>query len=506
MAVAIGLRIEEAKFWDRDDLRLEVDRIFDICDSCRLCFKFCGSFPALFEAIDGRTARNREQHLRDHPELAREAARRRAEVAARGAIEHDPSAHAAEVAETFGDELPHLAAHARDVSDAEVDRIVDLCFQCKLCDPNCPYTPPHEYALDFPRLMLRWKAQRARRVRPHLGMRLLQSPRVVGRISSWVPALARFGTTNRLARWVLEKALGVDRRKELPAIHAETFPRWWRRRGRPALEPPLAPREGAEAILPTKVVLFSTCLVDFNAPQTGISATRVLEHNGIEVAFPGPQGCCGMPKLDGGDLAAAAALARRNVALLAPWVGRGYRIVVPSPSCSLMIRQEYPQIAPGPQTDEVAGATLDLCDYLFKLGREGRIKKDFVRRIGPVKYHVPCHLRVQQIGFRGRDILRWCSESVDAIQECTGHDGTWSMQVEHFADSLRWGQKAFAGMTPAAGEACSAACSDCALAGTQIHQGTGISVLHPIVVLAYAYGHDVGAAAAHLRAVEAGPR
>jgi Fe-S oxidoreductase len=327
---------------------------------------------------------------------------------------------------------------------------------------------------------------------------VLRNPELLGRLSSLLPGLARFGMTNRLARWGMEKALGVHRRKDLPPIHDETFPGWWRARGGstpvPAVHP--APPEGE---LPTRVVLFSTCLVDYHNPIAGKAAVTVLEHNGIEVVWPEGQRCCGMPRLDGGELDAAAAQAREDIALLHPWVERGFAIAVPSPSCSLMMREEFPQLVDTPESRAVAAATFDLCDYLFKLARAGRLKKEFQRRLGPMKYHVPCHLRVQQIGFRGRDVLRWISESVELVQECSGHDGTWSMLRENFEDSLRWGRKCFDGMTPAAGEACAGACSDCALAAVQIRQGAGVTALHPVVALAYAYGFDVGDAASHLR-------
>jgi glycerol-3-phosphate dehydrogenase subunit C len=510
MAESIGLKIEDPKFWDAADLRSEVDRIFNICDSCRLCFKFCGSFPRLFEAIDGRTEANRARHLAQHPELIEEARRRREAAQASGHPAHEEGV---EKAEAFGDELPELAAHARDLSSAEIDEIVDLCFQCKLCYPNCPYTPPHEYALDFPRLLLRWKAQRTRREGTPPAMRVLRNPELIGRMASLTPRLARFGMRNRAGRWAMEKVLGVHREKELPPVHGETFPRWWRRRGGAAPAPPplaAAPErrveatEGGAAELPTRVVLFSTCLVDYHTPAAGKAAVQVLEHNGVEVVWPEGQGCCGMPRLDGGELDAAAAQARHDIAVLHPWVARGYAIAVPSPSCSLMIREEFPQLVPTAESRAVADATYDLCDYLFKLARAGRVKKEFVRRLGRVKYHVPCHLRVQQIGFRGRDVLRWVSEGIDLIQECSGHDGTWSMLRENFPDSLRWGRKCFEGMAPAAGEPCSAACTDCGLAAVAIHQGAGVTALHPVIALAYAYGFDVGDAAVHLAAAPAG--
>jgi Fe-S oxidoreductase len=246
------------------------------------------------------------------------------------------------------------------------------------------------------------------------------------------------------------------------------------------------------------VVLFSTCLIDYNNPQAGRAAVEVLEHNGIEVQWPSPQRCCGMPRLDGGELEAAAESCRQNVKLLHPWVERGYAIVIPSPSCSLMMREEMPQLVDTPESRAVASACSDLCDYLFQLARVGQIDKRFARRLGRVKYHVPCHIRQQQIGFRGRDVLRWVSEAVEVVQECSGHDGTWSMLRANFAASLHWGRKAAEGMRPETGEPCSGACTDCALAALHLHQGAGIRALHPVVALAYCYGFEIGDDAAHL--------
>ena len=159
MAESIGLRVNDARFWDEGDLRREIDRIFDICLSCRLCFKFCGSFPRLFDLIDTKTERLRKDYLAAHPEIVAAAARERAEAAAQPHTEEPEG----EVGVTYGDELPELQAHVKDLTSEEIDEVVDLCFQCKLCHLNCPYTPPHQFAIDFPRLLLRWKAQRVRR-------------------------------------------------------------------------------------------------------------------------------------------------------------------------------------------------------------------------------------------------------------------------------------------------------------------------------------------------------
>jgi len=490
MAESIGLEIGNPRFWDRADLRHEVDRIFDVCNSCRLCFKFCGTFPAIFDGIDRRSEERRQEHLAAHPELVTQAAAKRAVAEAAGPKEH----HGEERAEAFGDELAELSANATDLTDAEVDHAVDLCFQCKLCYPNCPYTPPHEYALDFPRLLLRWKAHRVRRDGVPVRAKLLRNATFIGRCGNAVPPLANWATRNKANRVLMEKTVGIDRRKLLPPFHDETFPKWLARRGTPRVEEPQALKEGVAEPTPIKVALFSTCLVDHHAPDTGRAAVQVLEHLGVEVVRPPEQLCCGMPFLDGGDVDATAHNAKKNLDVLRPWVERGYRVVIPSPSCSLVIREEYPQLVAGASATTVAAASHDLMDYVYRIAKEGRLKRDFRRRLGTVKYHVPCHIRVQNIGNRARDLLKVIADRIDVVQECSGHDGTWSMQVEHFEDSLRWGRKAFEGMTPEVGEACSGGCSDCVLAALHIQQGTGRESVHPIVALAAAYGFELDAA------------
>lgn len=490
MAEAIGLRVDDARFWDPAHLRQEADRIFDICWGCRLCFKFCGSFPTLFELIDGRTEQKRAAHLAAHPEIAEAAAARRREAAAAPAPEAAGHEEGLEVGVTYGDELPELQAHARDLDDAEIDRVVDLCFQCKLCYPNCPYTPPHEFALDFPRLLLRWKAHRTRREGVPVQTRLMRDTATIGKLASAAPALTNWALRHPANRAVMEQVVGIHRDKLMPTYHRETFPQWWSRHT-PRVEALQPLKEGVERPTPTKVVLFSTCLIDYNDPAVGIAAVQVLEHNGIEVVRPPAQVCCGMPFLDGGDLDAAGAKIRANVDVLAPYVEQGYAIVIPSPSCSLMVREEFPQLVAGARSDLVAGRAHDLDEYLYRIAREGRLKRDFTRRFGHVRYHVPCHIRVQNIGIRGRDLLGLIADEVETVQECSGHDGTWSMQKAHFQESLRWGQKAFAGMREGAGEPCALACTDCRLAALHIEQGAGRRTVHPVVALAHAYGFDL---------------
>jgi Fe-S oxidoreductase len=289
----------------------------------------------------------------------------------------------------------------------------------------------------------------------------------------------------------MEATAGIHRDKLMPTYHAETFPRWWQRH-QPRVEAPLPLRDGVEQPTPLKVALFSTCLIDYNDPVVGRAAVQVLEHNGVEVVRPAAQVCCGMPFLDGGDLDAATRRIEQNVAAFTPFIEQGYRIVIPSPSCSLMVREEFPQLLASAASQRVAQHAHDLDEYLYRIAREGRLKRDFVWRFGRVRYHVPCHIRAQNIGIRGRDLLKLVADEVDAVQECSGHDGTWSMQTEHFRDSLHWGEKAFEGMRAEAGEPCALACTDCRLAALHILQGAGRTTVHPVVALAHAYGFETG--------------
>lgn len=488
MAESVGLKVQDPLFWDANHLRQEVDRIFDICHSCRLCFKFCSSFPTLFEMIDGKTDALRQAYLNEHPEVVAAAAQRRKEAGA--TLEPKPVEHGEpEVGVTYGDELPELSVHTKDLSAGEIDRVVDLCFQCKLCYPNCPYTPPHDFAIDFPRLLLRWKAHRVRKNGVSLKTRVMRDTVLIGKAASAAPAVTNWALRNPLNRQLMERTAGIHRNKLMPTYYGETFPRWWRKRTA-NVEPLQPPREGVEPTVPLKVALFSTCIVDFNDPATGKAAVQVLEHNGIEVAWPEQQICCGMPYLDEGDVETATQKAKQNQEALAPFIERGYRVLVPSPSCSLMLREEYPQLVPTAEMEQVAAHTHDLNEYLYRFAREGRLKRDFQRRFDTIRYHVPCHIRVQNIGIRGRDLLKLVADNVEAVQECSGHDGTWSMHVDHFEESLRWGRKAFEGMTPTTGETCALACSDCRLAALHLQQGANATSVHPVVALAHAYGFD----------------
>jgi Fe-S oxidoreductase len=372
--------------------------------------------------------------------------------------------------------------------DGEADKLprkvladfVDLCYECKLCLPHCPYIPPHRWAVDIPHLVLD-----ARRVGMEaagglpLRERLLSDPDALGRLSSAVAPVANFMNTLPVARWAMEKTVGVSAKKDLPRFVWQTFTRWFETREAPKAAGPAS----------AKVVLFPTCSVEWSRPEIGKAAVSVLERNGVEVAVAYPQ-CCGMPLFDVGDVAGADEARRTFVAAMKGWVEKGFTIVTPGPSCSLMVKKEYPWLAsrsgaPDPDTALVAKNTRDLFEFLAELKARGALSLEFPKAPKSIAYHLPCHLKVQNMGFKSRDILAATGAAVTMVEKCSGHDGTWAMKAEYFDESMKVGQKLFDGLAAAGAEIVA---SDCALAGVQIHQGMGVSVLHPIEVLRDAYG------------------
>jgi glycerol-3-phosphate dehydrogenase subunit C len=409
-------------FFDTAAVEKELARVTEICDGCRRCHRLCPSFDFMLEKVD----------------------------------EHE------------GD-VSRVAA-------ADYRRIVDLCWQCKLCFNHCPYTPPHRFDIDFPRLMLRAKAARARAEGVTRQDRFLGDIDRMGPRAAAVAPLVNAANRFRPHRVLLEAAVGVHRDRNLPRFHHQTFARWFReRRPRPAA-----------ALAPKKVALFFSCSVNYNEPQVGRDAVAVLERNGCEVACP-EQVCCGMPYLDGGDVASATANARRNLSALAPAVAAGATVVVPQPTCSYVLKHEYPLLAPGPEADAVAGATRDVFEYLAARKLEGTLDTTFPGRApGRVAYQVPCHLRAQNMGTKTRDVLQLVpGTSVRVIERCTAMDGTWAMKKEFYPISLQYARKAAAEMEAAEPDTFA---TDCTLSALQIEAVRGQKPAHPLGLLREAYG------------------
>lgn len=459
----------DAVYWDRQALIDEEKRVFDICNGCRLCWNLCPSFPALFDAVD---ALDEDLALDegDRPSVQVDEHGNHA-----GMAEH---AHrAAPRADIMGQQdalkrLP-LAVH---------QQVVDLCYQCKLCDPICPYTPPHEFAVDFPRLMLRHRAIDAREHGVKLQDRVLGNPDLVGRLGTTMPLIANAGTQVKLNRVMMEATVGIHRDRQLPQFASQTFRQWYR--SRPMPPPP-------DQVQGRKVVLFYTCTVNWNEPQVGRAAVEVLEHNGITVYAPELK-CCGMPALDGGDVDTAASWAEHNVRILAPYVEAGCEIVCPGPTCSYMIKEEWADYLGDERADgaapAVAGAAYDLMEYLFKLRRAKELAQDFVSEVGTIAYHVPCHLKVQRIGFRSRDVLKKLpGAKVQLVDKCSCMDGTWGMKKEYYELSKKWAKPMLELMEKDPEARLS---SDCLIAKLQIEENTGKPVKHPVEIMWEAYGGE----------------
>ena len=233
--------------------------------------------------------------------------------------------------------------------------------------------------------------------------------------------------------------------------------------------------------------MFYTCFVNYNRPEIGKDAIKVFSKNGIALTCP-KQNCCGMPALEAGDVELAKKLARNNVDSLFPHAQQGKKIVAINPTCSYMLRKEYPELLGNEEARQVSHATMDLCEYLFSLKQAGRFCRDFLSSPTTIAYHLPCHLKAQNIGFRSRDILRLIPETkVTMVDQCCGHDGTWAMKQEFFSLSKQAGKKSFEQM---AATNATVLASDCPLAAIQFEQALGKLPLHPIQILARAYDSD----------------
>ncbi len=369
-----------------------------------------------------------------------------------------------------------------DASEAEIagvtmagfDEVNELCYHCKLCYNHCPYTPPHEWDVDFPALMRRQQLARAKRDGVPIARKLTTNTDLLGKLGSLAPPLMNFANRNRLSRVVMEKTVGIHRDWVQPSFYHETVERWFAKRNAPKIE-----GSGGH------VVLFTTCSVNYNDPIAGRSAVLVLERSDVKVEIAYSR-CCGMPFTDTGDMDAARRNARQNVAELLPYVKAGATVIVPGPSCSLMLKEEYPRLLPDDDAARrVAEATQDLMEYLYDLARAKKMNREFERSLGTVAYHAPCHLRAQNIGFRSRDLLKLCSEEVVLIDACSGVDGTWGMQARFHEASMTVANKMLDRIDQAGPDHIA---TDCPLSALRIEEGLQRKAVHPVVLMRHAYG------------------
>ena len=420
-------------FYEEPALFAELERVFDICHGCRRCFNLCNSFPVLFDAVD-------ESESMEVDTVPKEA---------------------------YWD-------------------VVDHCYLCDMCYmTKCPYVPPHEWNVDFPHLMLRAKAARFKKEGASFRDRVLSSTDRVGKLAGIPVVSGAVNATNRSksGRKLLEKTLGVHRDAPVPAYHSKSAQKRLKSHRN-------ATGDAAVATDSTsgKVVLYTTCYGNRNHPAIDEDLVTVFEHNGIPVALAEKEVCCGMPKLELGDLDAVAKAKDVNIPILAAWVDKGWDIVTPIPSCTLMFKQELPLMFPDdPAVLKVRDAMYDPFEYLMLRHKDGKLDTAFKNSLGKVSYQVPCHLRVQNIGLKTRDVLQLVPDTqVEAIERCSGHDGTYAVKKEFHDISRKIARPVVNKVKKSEADHF---ISDCPMAADQIAQGVeGRDGEHPMGLLKHAYG------------------
>jgi len=420
------------EFYSEESLYKELERVFDICHGCRRCVSLCQSFPTLFDLVD---------------------------------------------------ESPTMEVDG--VKKEDYSKVVDHCYLCDLCYmTKCPYVPPHEWNLDFPHLMLRAKAVKYQKGETKTRDRILSSTDMVGKLAG-IPVVAQTvnaANKTKVFRKALDAVLGVHPNAILPEYHSRTYRKRHDDAAGEGLANPTSATRG-------KVALYVTCYGNYNEPQVNEDLVAVFRHNGIPVVIAEKEQCCGMPKLELGDLEAVARSKEANIPRLAKLVDEGYDIIAPVPSCALMFKQELPLMFPGdPEVQKVKKAMFDPFEYLALRHKEGKLKTDFKKPLGKVTYHVPCHLRVQNIGLKTRDILGLVPDTqIETIERCSGHDGTYAVKSEFHLASMKICKPVVNRVEQSSAEHYS---SDCPMAGHQIENGlqNGKKPEHPLTLLRMAYG------------------
>ena len=427
----------DEEFYDADKIDAEMRRVFDICHGCRRCFNLCDSFPRLFDLIDAQ----------EETEL-------------------------------------------EGVKSSDFKSVVDACTLCDMCYmTKCPYVPPHEFNIDFPHLMLRYRAAEWRRGERSFAEKQLAETDRNGAVATRMAPIANWAsaTGNRLTRPLLERVAGVHRDAALPRFAGRTFV------AEAIAETPTVNRDGPA--FGRKAVLFATCSVNFNDTGIGIAARRVLAHNGVatEVSYPG---CCGMPQLEQGDVARVAAKAKAAALALKSFVDQGFDVVSLVPSCTLMLKSEWPLLVPDDEdVRRLAKATWDISDYIVGIARKEGLAPGLKPLAGGVTVHLACHARAQNVGPKAAELLQLLpSTEVGVVERCSGHGGAWGVRLENFPVALKIGRPA---ARAARDQGKAHVASECPLAGLHLAQAMerldgdaprGRDITHPVVLLARAYG------------------
>jgi Fe-S oxidoreductase len=430
---------KEPDFLDEDKALAEMERVFDICHGCRRCVSLCQSFPTLFDLVDATA---------------------------------DGEVHGVKKEAYWG--------------------VVDQCYLCDLCYmTKCPYTPPHPWNLDFPHLMLRAKAIKFGKGQVSAKEKFLASTDTHGSFAGIPLVVQAVNAINRTRamRGLMQGQLGVDPDAWLPGLASQRF-RW----GRAMNNTAFAAMNGERT--PGKVAIFATCYVNYNEPGIGEDLIKLLDHNEIPYEIVNKEACCGMPRLELGDLHSVEAAWRTNMPVLARYAREGWAIVSAIPSCTLMFKQELPLMFPDDaDTQLVKQAMFDPFEYFILRHRDGLLKTDFKAALGKVSYHIPCHGRVQNIGRKTEEMFKLIGKTVEVklntVERCSGHAGTYGVKTGTHAVAMKIGKPVFKAMAKDEPDFIS---SDCALAGHHIAQGMqqagtpARALQHPLTLVRMAYG------------------
>ena len=428
---------ENPAFYDEALLDDEVRRIFDICHGCRRCFNLCDSFPRLFDLVD----------------------------------------------ESKSGELDTVASES-------FKPVVDACTLCDMCYmTKCPYVPPHEFNLDFPHLMLRYRAVELKKGENHFADMELAKVDRNGKIATAIAPIANWASdkSNTLTRGLLEKVAGLDAEAELPKYASKTFVAQ-------AKDTPIQINKAAPAF-GRKALIYATCFNNYNDTDVGVAARAVLAKNGIETEVVHPH-CCGMPMLEQGNIAEVAKSAALVSAALKPFIEKGYDVIALVPSCALMMKFEWPLISPKNEDVKLlASSTFDLSEYIVDIAKKNGLAPGLQPVAGGVSLHVSCHSRAQNMGQKAAEMLQLLPQAdVKVIERCSGHGGAWGFKKDNFETALKVG-KPVARTTRDAGKGF--VTSECPLAGVHIAQGIEKLggdvakpelVRHPIQIFARSYG------------------
>ncbi|GAC1625499.1 MAG: ferredoxin [Nevskia sp.] len=423
----------EPSFYDAAAIEQELERVFDICHGCRRCVSLCQSFPALFDLVDNSPT-----------------------------MEVD------------------------GVAKADYGKVVEQCYLCDLCyQTKCPYVPPHAWNVDFPHLMLRAKAASFQRGEVAAPRQRLTNTGGFGKLAS-IPVITELANaTNRspTMRKLTSKWLDVHPEAHLPEFHSNTARKRVRRLAAPTVTAqPAGSTKG-------RVAIFVTCYGNYNMPQVVEDLVVVLRHNGIETKLVEREQCCGMPKLELGDLPSVDRFKNQNLPVLAQAVADGWDLMAPIPSCVLMFRQEIPLMYPEEAAVQaVKRAIFDPFEYLMQRHRAGLFSTEFKTALGKVAYHAPCHQRVQNIGPKTRETLALIpGTQIEFIERCAGHDGTYGLRNATYAASMKIGKPVATRAEKAEADFVS---SDCPMAADHIAHGMSAppETRHPISLLRRAYG------------------